>query len=1110
MMNWTSHIKEFRRRAPALLALLVFTAVAAEPAAVPPVVHSSYPAASAAAAADQSLVLLIFSAEWCGPCQQLKKRTLSAPEFLRQENPLHLADVDIDANQKMARDFAVDAVPTLVLLTADGKIIARRTGFLEAADLLAWLQAGRGRAAAGQWEGTAPGAQFAGLIQRAAADNLGTNDLQRLVDLLGDADPANREQAGKILLARRESAVPPLIAAVGNPYLGVRIAAGELLQRMAPNLPVVDPWSSPAESSNAVVALKKWWAATGQLPVTEPNPTHLWTADSLKEALGQLRGDDPVRRTAAMTRLVSRGTDVLPAVREAIQRAERSGDARTLGLLEDVRWTLLVPDALEQHGGGIRTVLARGKSSERQAAVGRLARMGRDASEVLIDLAGDADPLVVESAVRALSDVGGSDAVTALAALLKSADNNLRMTAAQALGHTKNAAAVKPLLAVTGDPDEVVACTALSALEETQTHGSYRSPSEKTPEEIIGGLKRCLTDPRWRVRAAAAEITGKLSIRGLADDLKKRLDDPDGFVVKNALTALGQLGAAPEPAQLIALSQRLPSLQSDAVALLLQSDSDETVKTVTELFNSGSEESRRVILDELAKKETSDETKTDGEWKPLLKQAIAAADPRLRHGAAEVLGQRSPKLAVELLGLLLADGDRETRWAAANAVLRILDRDEVQLGARRFSSSSPAKTNQPFASAGQIAAWHTALLQHPEPAPGLCLAAAIFVTGDGHADLPMLAAALNPTNRVAGPGRAQQQLDAMAIELVMPKLSLAEGRTVLEKLCAFPIWFAQAASLGGRCKPEVADYLWDPARFRSVVESGNNAELPEALELLAGYDYNEENRRMWSLWTENDRTKAVALALLESTNAAWRSAAVFSLGLRADATNHPVVFEKAIADPSPWVRASAVKAVARNIQDRPARERHLSAALSDTNLAVATTAAVALLEPEIRAAAGLENELDYFEFETVRGGRIRSYHQSDERPLAILESKPAFLPAVREHLRATNAAESVAFMLLLAQHGEFDGVDRLVDRLAALNSDTDSGAADALLTGIALSHDMKYLPALRQMAAIRRDESDLRKVLSALKGMSGPDARQLRLVINKKIRSAGGSSINSD
>jgi len=145
MMNWTSHIKEFRRRAPALLALLVFTAVAAEPAAVPPVVHSSYPAASAAAAADQSLVLLIFSAEWCGPCQQLKKRTLSAPEFLRQENPLHLADVDIDANQKMARDFAVDAVPTLVLLTADGKIIARRTGFLEAADLLAWLQAGRGR-----------------------------------------------------------------------------------------------------------------------------------------------------------------------------------------------------------------------------------------------------------------------------------------------------------------------------------------------------------------------------------------------------------------------------------------------------------------------------------------------------------------------------------------------------------------------------------------------------------------------------------------------------------------------------------------------------------------------------------------------------------------------------------------------------------------------------------------------------------------------------------------------------------------------------------------------------------------------------------------------------
>jgi hypothetical protein len=36
------------------------------------------------------------------------------------------------------------------------------------------------------------------------------------------------------------------------------------------------------------------------------------------------------------------------------------------------------------------------------------------------------------------------------------------------------------------------------------------------------------------------------------------------------------------------------------------------------------------------------------------------------------------------------------------------------------------------------------------------------------------------------------------------------------------------------------------------------------------------------------------------------------------------------------------------------------------------------------------------------------------------------------------------------------------------------------------------------------DEWELRKILQALKGMTGPDARQLRLEINKRMRNASG------
>lgn len=1107
MMNRNRQLKSLRL-ASALLAACVVAATAAETPVVAPVFHPSFQAASAAAAADQSLVLLVFSAEWCGPCKLLKSKTLSAPEFLRQENPLHIADVDIDAKPKMAGDFAIEAVPTLVLLTPDGKIISRQTGFMEAADLLAWLTTGRARAAAGQWEGTAPGAQFGELIKQAAADNLGTNEIQKLVDLLGDADPANRDQAGKILLGQRERAMPPLIEAAGNGYLGTRIAATELLQRLAPNAPPADPWQSPTETSNAVVALRKWWAATGSLPVVSTvQTTNLFSPNSVKEALEQLRGDDPVRRTAAMTTLVRLGPDALPAIREAARRAEKSGDQRALGFLEDVRWTILVPDAVEQQSGGVRNVLAHGKSSERQAATERLGRIGRDSLGVLIELAGDSDPLVVESAIRALSGISGGDTVPALSVLLKSPDSNLRMTAAQALGRTKNAAAVKPLLTATSDTDEVVACTALSALEEMQSRDSYRSTRTELSPEIIAALRRCLADPRWRVRASAAEVAGKLSASKLADDIKKLLNDPDGFVVKSALTALGKLGAAPESEQLAALSKRLPSLQGDAVEIILQQESDDAIKTVTDIFNSATTDGQVTILNVLAKREVSDDTKPDEGWKALLSKSITAPDPRLRRGAAEVLGQRSPKLAAKMIEPLLADEDRETRQTAANVVLRILDRDSGgQSSTRRYYSSSTTRTNKPVVTAALTAAWHTAMLKHSEASPGLNLAAAIFLTGDGKADLPMLLAALNPTNAAIAKSRSQRATEAMAIGLIVPKLSLPASQPVLDKLAASPSWYALAASQNARCKSEVAEYLLDPARFKSVVEPATGNDLYGALELLAGYDYEYGERRLWSLWTETDSTKAVALALAGSTNAAWRSVGVFSLGLRADARAGLSIFEKAAGDPDPWVRGSAIRALARNLKDRTALERHLAPMLADTNVTVAAAAALALLEPEIRQAAGLESELNYFEYESMRGGRSQSYSQNDQRPLTVLPGKPEFLPAARKHLEANSGSEASPFALLLAQYGEFDGVDRLAGQLTQLNADSDRSVMEVLLAGIALSRDNKYLPALKQIAATQQQDYELRKVLQALKGMTGADARQLRLDINKKIRSTGGSS----
>jgi hypothetical protein len=151
----------------------------------------------------------------------------------------------------------------------------------------------------------------------------------------------------------------------------------------------------------------------------------------------------------------------------------------------------------------------------------------------------------------------------------------------------------------------------------------------------------------------------------------------------------------------------------------------------------------------------------------------------------------------------------------------------------------------------------------------------------------------------------------------------------------------------------------------------------------------------------------------------------------------------------------------------------------------------------------LETDSGFFAYESHTGGRMDwTYNQSDGRPLTVLEGKPAFLESAKKWLAAAKPIEAIPFVLLLAQYGQFDGLDLLATSAARPNSKGETELDDAFLTGVALSQDAKYLPALRKIMAARSDDAELRKILQAVQGMRGPEARQLRLDINKKIRSA--------
>lgn len=79
------------------------------------------------------LVLVDFSAEWCGPCQTLAPILKEVKDHLGDQ--LSVLKVDVDRNQALARSFAIQGVPTMILYK-DGTQVWRQSGLLTKAQLL--------------------------------------------------------------------------------------------------------------------------------------------------------------------------------------------------------------------------------------------------------------------------------------------------------------------------------------------------------------------------------------------------------------------------------------------------------------------------------------------------------------------------------------------------------------------------------------------------------------------------------------------------------------------------------------------------------------------------------------------------------------------------------------------------------------------------------------------------------------------------------------------------------------------------------------------------------------------------------------------------------------
>jgi thioredoxin-like negative regulator of GroEL len=169
-----------------------------------------YAAARKEAAATGKPLLLDFGTEACTWCKKLDATTFRNPAVVSQLNDRFIpVKIDAGREERLTEAVKVDSFPTLLLVSADGKIVGRHVGYADVTQLNGLL----GKAPAPEKVAATPQAAAnpaAEMLMRARADHDGGNFLACIerCDQISATFPGTPEAASARDLAKRIAADP--------------------------------------------------------------------------------------------------------------------------------------------------------------------------------------------------------------------------------------------------------------------------------------------------------------------------------------------------------------------------------------------------------------------------------------------------------------------------------------------------------------------------------------------------------------------------------------------------------------------------------------------------------------------------------------------------------------------------------------------------------------------------------------------------------------------------------------------------------------------------------------------------------------------------------------
>ncbi len=108
----------------------------------------SFSEAYAQARKEDRLIMIKFTAEWCGPCKDLEHMTLSEPSVTSELNHVIPVRVDVDTpdGRRLSDDFRISSLPTVLFMMPDGSEVSRMVGVYPPDEFLSFFHSVQAKA----------------------------------------------------------------------------------------------------------------------------------------------------------------------------------------------------------------------------------------------------------------------------------------------------------------------------------------------------------------------------------------------------------------------------------------------------------------------------------------------------------------------------------------------------------------------------------------------------------------------------------------------------------------------------------------------------------------------------------------------------------------------------------------------------------------------------------------------------------------------------------------------------------------------------------------------------------------------------------------------------